>query len=711
MYRSPSSRDTVALLLAVLVAALPADSRADDGTSEFDSVAPGFDDIAPDGSTISETLADLHDSALQELLAGLDDESSAVDGLDELLREAAAFRENPVDVNSAELAELLRVPFLDPASAARIVVRRDALGPAPSVDALVVRGCLSRETLRVVRPYIIARLPPDSGSMPAFGDTGTAASPGAVPPVGAGEPAAPTGIGGHDDSRRPVTWELRVRAATQERWEAAWGGRHASAGFASYARLRVSYADLLDLSVACEKDIGEESLADHSVASLVWRGGAEASDDVPALSVGLGDFTGSWGQGLLLRSGGFPSEGAYPRRRDYVRRYDGAGEATARRGVFVVASRGRVCVRALLARSRLDAAIGEDGLVTSIRTTGYHRTEGEREGASSLDESLMGVRVSVERIAGFELSASVLRFGFSPALAPGEPVRQRFRFSGDELTGGGFDVRTSVGGLRAACEVAATQAGGLAALAAARLRRGGCRVSAGGAYLSRDYWAPLGGGAPGFSGGSNGAVGWVVAEYRSGADWKVWAASRMTKRPWRSYHSELPNGSASVTVGGELRTKRHWRVAVESKARARSDSAGDPAATAESIVRRTRVSLRTEGSVPVMVSGWRVTSLSDGREEGSLLAVSLRIDGSIAGRSRYTAGLTSMTSQGAVPSLIQYEPRLPGEFGLTSLNVPGTRWYIRVKTGLPAGLGLSVRLSGGPERGMTEFGIGIDARG
>ncbi len=682
MCRSPCSCDIAVLLLAVLVTALPTHSRADDITS-------GFDDLAPDDSTVGDGLADLNDPLLRELLAGLEDESAAVDGLDELLREAAAFRENPADVNTAELTELLRVPFLDPASAVRIVVRRDALGPAESLDELVARGCLSREALAAVRPYLVARLP----------------APAIVKP--AADPAPPAS----QETPSPVTWELRLRAATQERWEVAWGERRAAAGFASYARLRVSYADVLDLSVACEKDIGEENLADHSAVSLVWRGGAEAPEDGPAFSVGLGDFAGSWGQGLLLRSGGFPSEAAYPRRRDSVRRYDGAGEATSRRGAFVIASRGGVCVRAVLARTRLDAAIGEDGLATSIRTTGYHRTDGEREGALSLDESLAGVRVSVERIAGLELSASLLRFGFSPELAPGDPVRQRFRFFGEELTAGGFDVRTSIGGFSTGCEVATTSAGGIAALAGVRLRSGGCRVSAGGAYLSRDYWSPLGGGVPGFSGGSNGAVGWVGAEYRSGADWKVWAASRVTKRPWRSYHSELPNDSASVTIGGELRTKRNWRVAVESKVRARSDSEGDPPVTGEGIARRIRVSLRTKGAVPVTVSGWRVTSLSDGREEGSLLAVALRIDGSIAGRSSYTAGLTSMISQGVVASLVQYEPRLPGEFGLTSLNVPGARWYIRVKTGLPAGLGLSVRLSGGPERGQTQLGIGIDARG
>ncbi len=691
MCRLPSGRDIAVLLSAVLLAALPVDSAAYD-------VESGGDDAAAD------------DSVLREVLNGLDDDYAAVDGLDEFMREAAAFREHPVDVNAAELAELLRVPFLDPASAVRIVAQRDALGPAESLDALVSRGCLSRETLTVVRPYLIARLPSlPEVALPEVVLPGVALHdatlPDAARPQDAAALAAPSTI------PSPVTWELRLRATAQERWDAAWGARGVLSGAGTFARLRVSYEDRVDLSVACEKDAGEDSLVDHTAASLVWHGVADAPECGPAISVGLGDFVGSWGQGLLLRSGGFPSVAAYPRRRDSVRRYDGAGETTARRGVFVTASRGNACVRAILARSTLDAAIGEDGLTTSIRTTGYHRTEGEREGAFSLDESLAGVRVSVEQIAGLEVSASALRFGFSPELASGDPVRQRFKFHGEGLTAGGLDIRTSPGTLSAGCEVAMTSTGGVAALAAARLGRGSSRVNLGGAYLSRDYWVPLGGGVPGFSGGSNGVVGWVGAEYRAGSDWKAWAATRIARRPWRSYHSELPNGSASVTVGGELRTKRGWRVAVESKVRARTDSEGDPPVTVEGIVRRVRVSLRTEGSVPVTVSGWRVTSFSDGREEGSLLAVALRIDGSVAGRSSYTAGVTSMTSQGTVPPLVQYEPRLPGEFGLSSLNVPGTRWYIRVRMGLRAGLGLSARLSGGPERGQTQFGLGLDARG
>jgi hypothetical protein len=164
-------------------------------------------------------------------------------------------------------------------------------------------------------------------------------------------------------------------------------------------------------------------------------------------------------------------------------------------------------------------------------------------------------------------------------------------------------------------------------------------------------------------------------------------------------------------VGGEFRTKRDWRIAAESKTRSRVGREGTLPATAPTGESRTRVSIRTGGSVPLEVSAWRSASLSNGLEAGSLLAVALRIGGSLGGGTSYAAGLVSASLTGSAPTLVRYEPRLPGEFGLTSLNAPGTRWYIRVQTGLRAGWGLSARASGGPGRGTMQFGLGLDARG
>ena len=63
---------------------------------------------------------------LQEWLLPITDELLPDDGGDEsaaadwVIREAAAFRANPVDLNSCSLSDLLLVPFIDPASAVKL---------------------------------------------------------------------------------------------------------------------------------------------------------------------------------------------------------------------------------------------------------------------------------------------------------------------------------------------------------------------------------------------------------------------------------------------------------------------------------------------------------------------------------------------------------------------------------------------------------------
>jgi hypothetical protein len=379
--------------------------------------------------------------------------------------------------------------------------------------------------------------------------------------------------------------------------------------------------------------------------------------------------------------------------------------------VFVLSARGRAHIAGFLSRTALDAAVDDRGLATTVRTTGYHRTEGEKKGSSVLDETLVAARVTVTGPGGAEFSASVLRAVFSPALTPRDSVRQRFAFSGEELSAGSVDVRLEAGAVRGACEIASTSADGLAALAALRMVAGSARLSAGCAYLSPQFWAPLGSGAPGVSSGSNGASGWVRADYRSGRAWRLWSSARVSHRPWRSYHSELPDGSASLEAGAELRTKRDWTITVRTRSRRRSYSAGEPAATIEEEQLRTSISMRTGGRTPLRLSASRSASRKNEEEIGSMLAFSMGLSEDMWTGASCSFGLTSAFSRGRAAPLISYEPGLPGEFSLTSLNGPGTRWYIRVQMGVRAGWGLSSRLSGGPERGDLEFGIGLDARG
>ena len=108
-----------------------------------------------------------------------------------------------------------------------------------------------------------------------------------------------------------------------------------------------------------------------------------------------------------------------------------------------------------------------------------------------------------------------MSFGYSPALGAGDPIRQTFRFTGEDLEIASLDVLLRGEQWRAGAECAATSAGGSAFVVSALLREGRVATRVGCGHLSREYWAPLGGGLPGASGGTNGTSAWAGVEYRA----------------------------------------------------------------------------------------------------------------------------------------------------------------------------------------------------
>ena len=630
--------------------------------------ARGDDDV-PDPSVFDEPFS----------VTGTEDaERGYLLELEAALRTAAALRANPVDVNAASLQELLSIPFLDPASAARIFAHRAERGAFSALEDLSAAGVDSR-TLESMRPYVVVG--------PARGTTVEGPAP----------PSAPAF----------ASWSLRVRARLEHDERDPYTVRGSLAHRSgTYARFRADLASGFSFAFGCERDPGEARLLDHAVLFVTWE-----NPEQPGVLVGAGDFSVSWGHGLVAAGGGFTSPGTYPRTRDRIRGYDGAGEAAPRRGVFVDATRRAIRVIALYARTCLDATIDEDGRVSALRSTGLHRTEGELAASDALTESVLGGRATVRLGEGPEIGCSLLAFGYDPPFATGDFERQRFRFAGDELLVLGADARVDRGAWRAGVELAGTTIGGRAAVACARVRSEGTKASFGFGYLSRDYWSPLGAGVPGFGGGSNGAVGWLRVDYRVAGGTSVWVEGSVAGRPWRSYHLELPDRSCALGGGATLSLDRLGRLLAETRLRSRAVETGTPESTCEESIRKTRLELRTRGRPEIRLTAWRTSGTLDRKETGTLSAAGVRVTEELGERWSVAAGITAVATTGDVPAVVQYEPRLPGEFGLATLNTPGARWYIRAQAGLFSGVGLTFRLAGGPGRDRFEFAVGFDVRG
>jgi len=650
-------------------------------------------------------------SFLEELLGTESDDGA--DRLDAVLRDAAALREHPLDVNTAGFSELLRVPLIDPAGAAAIVARREVEGPILSLDELVGLPGMRREVVQALRPYLVVSPLGGPPSDAAPGDVLTAGGAAASGPSAGG--AAPrhegTGAG-------VIGWSLRARASCREADigdASARGAAEVVDAATTYARLRVFGPGGLEAGLACERDAAEGTLLDHTAFHLTWgpgRGGEGVRSGEPFRLVAVaGDLVGEWAQGIVVSGARFPTARRLPRPRDRFRGYDGASESTARRGILVDVSRGFGRVQILAARTRLDAALDDLGRVTTIRSSGYHRTEGERRGADALAEALVGARATADVLGTIELGASFLRFGFDPPLGPGHPERQRFRFEGSALEIASADVRVATGAWRLGAEVARTSGGGRGALASARVRRGDATIHLGFGSLSRRYWSPLGGGVPGFSGGSNGLAGWIGADYRIARRVMSRINLLVGGRPWRPYSDELPGRFRKWVLGIEFPLGRLGDVTLEARSRSSRAGGGDPPESIDGATRSTRVIFRAFGAPPVTLFVQRAAASVGEAESGSATAVGARGEFEISPALSLNVGVTSVARNGEGRPLFQHEPALPGEFGLRSLSESGTRWYARLAAGLSPSVGLSVRLGGGPGRGRSEVGVGIDAKG
>lgn len=676
MRRSRSSIDwcppLVAAIQLVLAAATPAaaDPLLDALTDEVD--------LADAAALLSDLLAD--------------ESEDPADLMEAVLRDAAALRETPLDLNRASFADLVRVPMMDAAVAAAIVARRNDAGPFRALDELEGVAGIRRETVSALRPYLFVGSP--------------------EPGAGSGAGAEGTTTDGAAGAHLPgLVWSLRVRASCRES-EARDADGDVTAAAATTMRLRASAGDGIEAGVGCQKDGLETSLSDHSALFFAWRPGRGPSRGVvPGASIIVGDFVGDWAQGIVLSGSGFGGARALPRARDRTRGYDGASESLARRGVVVELSRGRASVLVVGARTHLDATIDEEGRATTIRSSGYHRTDGERRGANALLESLVGVRGVVTASAGVEIGASFLRFRYDHPLASRDLDRLRFRFEGSELELLSGDVRLVGDAWRLGVEVASASSGGSGVVASARVRRGAAAVHLGFGYLSKSYWSPLGGGIPGFSSGGNGASGWIGAEYRIAPRVRPWVAFAIAGRPWRSYSEELPTGFRTWSAGAALPVGRLGDFTGEVRERIAGASASDPPASVDEGHRRFRATFRPSGGTPLAFFLEKTISSAAGVEEGAALAVGARADVEVSPSVSLAVGAAEVARRGSARPVVVYEPSLPGEFGLRSLSESGARWYARLTAGVTPRYGLTVRVGGGPGPGRSEVGLSLDTRG
>lgn len=386
-----------------------------------------------DTSTVEEQL----ERAFEEL----DPEESGLTG-EQLTQFLEDLSSNPININRAGLDDLLQIPGINLKIARAIIDYRGGKPFETREELLEVSG-IGPATYRRMQPYVT---------------------------VGG------TGAQFRDMFMRPEYWlsgrKFDIFSRYQQDIEQREGysrpdslGGYLGSPVKYYQRLRMT-TNHLSVNLTQEKDPGETLTGindfDYNSGHIALIDNGKLNDLV------IGDYSVSFGQGLVLWSGGAFGKGrevtgTISKNERGIKPYSSAQETDYFQGV--AASYGeKIELTAFYSDRARTASIIEGDTTRFPSSAGFHRTENELERKDNIDQKTYGGRVRVDTRFGL-IGATGYYNSFSSYIAQGTSISNRFDFEGSDHSVFGVDYRGLIRNAFVFGEVARSENGGIGAIA------------------------------------------------------------------------------------------------------------------------------------------------------------------------------------------------------------------------------------------------------
>lgn len=369
-----------------------------------------------------------------EALADTDelDEHDRLTLVEDLMRLA----EDPLDLNTATVEDLNRLPFLDPVLTGRIVAFRERFNGFEVLSELMAIEGFTATLYDLIKPFVYIK--------PVNRTTRTTRATRAT---------------------RPQRGTLIQRFTRRLDLGRGYIGPPEERPYqgsppALLTRLRGQLPGNVTYALTAEKDAGETTYPpDYRSGHLALR------DRGRLATLIVGDFSAAFGQGLVLWNGrgfGKSPSAVRPllRRGSGLRPYGSSEENRFFRGLGVsvdLATSLRTTL--LLSRRRFDG----------FGSTGLHRTQSERERENSVGETLIGINLAYTR-PGLNLGATGYRALFDTVFSAGTRPDQRFAFSGTQTQMAGLYATIRREQITGFAEVALSPDRGLGSVGGVHLR-------------------------------------------------------------------------------------------------------------------------------------------------------------------------------------------------------------------------------------------------
>lgn len=323
---------------------------------------------------------------LEDITANNDDE---IPDDDSYLQDLEFFNRHPINLNAADRETLDRLHILTPAQIDHFISYRNVFGNFLSIYELQAIPQWDVMTIRKLLPYVTVSQ--DEGV-----STFLARFKG----------------GDHSVLLR----HTRVLELSEGFTRDTSGGKSYYPGSPDKLLLRYRYRfkNKLQYGFTAEKDAGEQFFKGHQKYGFDFYSAHLFARDIGIVkTLAIGDFAVNFGQGLVqwqsLSFSG-PGDALFIKKQgEKLRPYVSAGEVTFNRGIGVTLERNRWQGTFYASFRNMDATPGYDTSesVTSVRLSGYHRTETEINGKNLLNHFSVG--------GNLQYSGNNFRVGFNTA--------------------------------------------------------------------------------------------------------------------------------------------------------------------------------------------------------------------------------------------------------------------------------------------------------
>ncbi|MCX6149357.1 MAG: helix-hairpin-helix domain-containing protein [Ignavibacteriales bacterium] len=305
-----------------------------------------------------------------ELIENLIEESTIDVEDSPLLDEFEMLKENPIDLNSAELDDLLKIPGIDLQSAKAILDYRKKVGHIFSITELYTIKELDKAILESAIPFLTVETKQTQTKIEKqsskFYD-------------------------------RLNTFKLNVRSRIIKDIQTRKGfseNKFAGSNYKTYNRFKLQYDKNIQIGFLSEKDAGERSLADFTAYHF------DLKDFGILRRLVVGDYNLAFGEGLALSSPyGFSKGGnavtSVIKSTKNIIPYLSSNENQFFKGAAFNLMYSNINLTTFYSNNKLDASIDSSSMeISSLVIDGYHRTENEIAKKQIVNELFYGCHLN-----------------------------------------------------------------------------------------------------------------------------------------------------------------------------------------------------------------------------------------------------------------------------------------------------------------------------